>query len=237
MTDRQRARLSMLQATLAVLQQHAALYATNQALTAARTQLADLVADLAPTAPNQQQAGNRARPGAVKQATKQLLAQRAAEVAAALLAHADATQDISLHTDADYTERQLRRAPDNDLARIAHHLHTRATALLPELLAQGVTAQELTELQAALTAFQQEQATPRATIADVKAHNAALAADLREASALLRNRLDKFMVRYQRPEPRFHTAYLSARQTINTAQRYEQPADSGGPKPVPAPVA
>ncbi|MFD2785087.1 hypothetical protein [Hymenobacter rubripertinctus] len=45
------------------------------------------------------------------------LTQRAAEIAAALLACADEQQDIRLHTDADYSEYQLRHATDNDLAR------------------------------------------------------------------------------------------------------------------------
>ncbi|MBT9393262.1 hypothetical protein KLP40_08810 [Hymenobacter sp. NST-14] len=37
------------------------------------------------------------------------------------------------------------------------------------------------------------------------------------------HRLDKYLVRYQRPEPRFYTAYQSARQTINTAARSPKP--------------
>ncbi|KAA9333474.1 hypothetical protein F0P96_10930 [Hymenobacter busanensis] len=153
MNDKQRAKLQMMQATLAVLEEHADLYATNAALTTARQQLADLVADLDPTATTQQRAAGVAKPGAVKKKTKLLLAQRAAEVAAALFAHADATDDLNLQTDADYSEYQLTRATDNDLQRIAKNLHTRATALLPQLQEQGVTAQELTDFQAALTAF------------------------------------------------------------------------------------
>ena len=50
MNDTQRAKLAMLQATLAVLDQHAALYATNQALGKAHDELAALVAALDPTA-------------------------------------------------------------------------------------------------------------------------------------------------------------------------------------------
>lgn len=214
----------MMQATLAVLDQHAEVYAANKALSTARAELATLVQDLDPTAETQQRAASPRSAGAVKKATKLHLAQRAAEVAAALLAYADEQQDIRLHTDADYSEYQLRRAPDNDLARISKNIHTQATAHLPALQEQGVTKQELTELAAALTAFQTEQTAPRAAIADGKAQNKALATDLRAAVALLRNRLDKYLVRYQRPEPRFYTAYQSARQTINTAARSAQSA-------------
>ncbi|QNH62744.1 hypothetical protein [Hymenobacter sediminicola] len=224
MTDKQRARLTMMQATLAVLDQYAEVYAANKALGTARAELAALVQDLDPTAETQQGAAAPRSAGAVKKATKLHLAQRAAEVAAALLAYADEQQDIRLHTDADYSEYQLRRAPDNDLARISKNIHTQATAHLTALQEQGVTKQELTELDTALTAFQAEQTAPRAAIADGKAQTKALATDLRAAVALLRNRLDKYLVRYQRPEPRFYTAYQSARQTINTAQRREKPA-------------
>ncbi|QIX61912.1 hypothetical protein HER32_12250 [Hymenobacter sp. BT18] len=223
MNDKQRAKLAMLQATLGVLTKHASLYLPNKALTAARVRLAELVADLDPTAATQQAVGAAAKPGAVKQKTKALLATRAAETAAALLAYADEIQDIRLHTDADYTERQLLRATDNDLPRIAKNIHTRATELLTPLKEQGVTQQELTDLAAALTAFQQEQAKPRVTVADAKAQSTALRADLRAATALLRNRIDKYLVRYQRPQPEFYTAYLSARQSINTAARKEKP--------------
>ena len=224
MTDKQRASLTMMQATLAILDQHAEVYATNKALGTARAGLAALVQNLDPTAETQQGAANPHSAGAVKKATKQLLAQRATEVAAALLAYADEQQDIRLHTDADYTERQLRRSTDNDLARIAKNLHTQATAHFTALQEQGVTQQELTELKAALDAFQAEQAAPRAATADAKAQNKALATTLRTAMALLRNRLDKFLVRYQRPQPQFYTAYQSARKVINTAQRREKPA-------------
>ncbi|WP_262904524.1 hypothetical protein [Hymenobacter lucidus] len=219
MNDKQRARLTMMQATLAVLDQHADLYTTNKALGKARTDLAALVQHLDPTAETQQAATNPQTAGAVKRATKEHLAQRAAEVAAALLAYADEHNDIRLQTDADYSERQLQRATDNDLARIAKNLLDQAKEHLTALQEQGVTQQELTELADALAAYQAEQTAPRLATASGKAHTKALATDLRQATALLRNRIDKFLIRYQRPEPQFHTAYQSARQVINTAAR------------------
>ncbi|TGE27314.1 hypothetical protein [Hymenobacter metallicola] len=229
MNDSQRAKLAMLQTTLRVLDEHADLYATNKALGKARQELAALVADLDPTAERQQRATTPAKPGAVKKETKEKLAERAAAVAAALLALADELNDIRLHTDSDYTERQLRRQPDADLLRITHNLHQRATDHAQALAEQGVTAQELSDLQAAIQAFQQEQTTPRTRMADGKARKQEINADLREASALLRNRIDKFLIRYQRPEPQFHTAYQSARQVVNTAAR---PAAKTTPAPV-----
>lgn len=219
MTDSQRARLSMLQAVLAVLDQHAALFATNPALTADRARLADLVADLDPTADAQQQAARDQKPGAVKKQVKNNLALLAGETAAALLVLADDRADISLHTAADYTERSLRRQPDNDLLRLAKNIHSLATEHLPALQEQGVTEGELATLGTAIGTFQQEQSTPRVVRATTKAAFAGLATDLREAYHLVRNRLDKYLVRYQRPQPAFYTAYQSARQTINTAAR------------------
>ncbi|GAB2963966.1 hypothetical protein GCM10027048_36520 [Hymenobacter coalescens] len=127
MNDSQRAKLAMLHTTLRVLDGHADLYPTNKALGNARLELAALVADLDPTAERQQRAATPPKPGAVKQATKQTLAERAAAVAAALLALADERQDIRLHTASDYSERQLRRQPDADLLRITQNLHQRAT--------------------------------------------------------------------------------------------------------------
>lgn len=224
MNDKQRAKLSMLQATLGILTDHADVYTANKSLTAARLQLARLVADLAPTAATQQAAGKTQKPGAIKQATRALLAERAAEVAAALLAYADETDNIRLHTDADYSEKQLLRATDNDLARISKNMHTQATAHLTALQDQGVTQQELAELDAALTSFEQEQSSPRTIVADTKAQNKTLAAGLRQATALLRNRIDKYLLRYRRPQPRFFAAYQSARKVINTAQRSEKEA-------------
>ncbi|MBT2558874.1 hypothetical protein J7E24_13845 [Hymenobacter sp. ISL-91] len=222
MNDTQRAKLAMLQATLAVLDQHAALYATNQALGKAHDELAALVAALDPTADRQRNAVTPAQPGAVKKQTKQLLAQRAADVAAALLALADEQDDIGLHTDADYTEKQLQRQPDNDLLRIGANLHRRATEHAQPLARQNVTPQELQDLQAALNAFRQELTTPRTAVATGKALKQQIGADLRQANNLLRNRLDKYLLRYQRPQPAFYAAYQSARQTINTAARSEK---------------
>ncbi|RFP65422.1 hypothetical protein D0N36_09130 [Hymenobacter lapidiphilus] len=209
----------MLQATLAVLDQHAALYATNKALGKAHDELAALVAALDPTADRQRNAATPAQPGAVKKQTKQLLARRAAEVAAALLALADERDDITLHTDADYTEKQLLRQPDADLLRISSNLHARATEHAKPLAQQDVTPQELTDLSAAISTFQQELTTPRTTIATGKALKQQMSADLRQANNLLRSRIDKYLLRYQRPQTAFYSAYQSARQTINTAAR------------------
>ena len=229
MTDKQRAKLLMMQATLRVLDEYADLYTTNAAFAKARQQLSDLVADLDPTAENQQGAAGTPKPGAVKKQTKQHLAQRAAEVAAALYAHADDTDNLNLQTDSDYSEYQLNRATDNDLQRIAKNIHERATTLLPQLKDQDVTPDELADLAAALKAFKDEQATPRVAVATGKAHTDSLAADLRTANALLRNRVDKFMVRFQRKQPQFHTTYQSARQVINTAYRPDQEDKPGSP--------
>lgn len=227
MNDTQRAKLAMLQTTLAVLEQYADRYTANQALIKARQTLADLVADLAPTADRQQRAATPERPAAVKQETKQLLAERAADVAAALLALADELNDTPLLTDADYTERQLRRKPDNDALRIAKQIHTRATEHAAALARQDVTADELAELAATLTVFQQEQTAPRTAVADSKAQKAEINADLRQGTALLRNRADKYVSRYRRSAPDFYTAYQSARKIINTAARSEdRPAAS-----------
>ncbi|PJJ54467.1 hypothetical protein [Hymenobacter chitinivorans] len=228
MNDKQRARLTMMQATLAVLNQYAAVYTANKALGTARAELAALVQHLDPTADTQQAAHNPNSAGAVKKTTRNHLAQRAAEVAAALLAYADAQDDIRLHTAADYSEYQLRRATDNDLPRIAKNIHDQAKDHFAALQEQGVTQQELTELAAALAAYQAEQTAPRLATADAKANTKVLAADLRKATGLLRNRIDKFLIRYQRSEPKFHTAYQSARKVINTAAR---PATEAKVKP------
>lgn len=229
MTDSQRAKLAMLQTTLAVLDEHAAHLTTNKALGKARQELADLVADLDPTAERQQRAATPQKPGAVKQATKQTLAERAAAVAAALLALADELNDIRLHTDSDYSERQLLRKSDVDLLRIAQNLHERAEEHAKALAEQGVTPEELDELQTAMQDFKAEQTAPRTLRADGKAQKEEIKADLRAANALLRNRIDKFILRYQRTDPKFHTAYQSARQTINTAARPGKDDKPGGP--------
>jgi|GEM_PF-5692668 len=179
MNDSQRAKLAMLQATLAVLDEYAPVFAPNQALGKAHQELAELVADLDPTADRQRRAVTPEQPAAVKKTTKEALARRAAELAAALLALADELDDIRLHTDSDYTERQLTRKPDADLLRIAQNLHQRATDHAPALAQQGVTPQELTELQAAIRTFQTEQSVPRVLRADGKAQKAEINADLR----------------------------------------------------------
>ncbi|RTQ49614.1 hypothetical protein EJV47_12415 [Hymenobacter gummosus] len=234
MNDKQRAKLTMLQAALGVLDDHADLFTPNKAFGKAHQELSALVARLDPTAERQQAAVTPEQPGAVKKATRLLLAQRAGDMAAALLALADELADIRLHTDSDYTESQLARKPDADLLRIAQNLHARATDHAQALAEQDVTADELSELQAAINAFKAEQAAPRLTVAEGKAHKQAINADLRQATALLKNRVDKFMVRFRRSQPQFHTAYQSARQTINTATR---PGKNDKPDPGTTPPA
>ncbi len=227
MTDKQRAKLAMFKASLLVLQSHAAAYAANKALQAAVAKFAGLVAGLNP----ENQASQPASGGltAVKQKTRDTLATRGGDVAAALYALATDPdhEDPALKAAADYTVRGLGRKPDADLIRIGRILFDRATEHAPALAGHDVSAADLQALRDALTKFAEEQATPRAALAEGAAGTKTLARDYREAQALLQDQIDRQLTRYETKDAAFFAAYQSARKPNSTARRA---AKSAAPK-------
>ncbi|UOQ97674.1 hypothetical protein MUN81_20900 [Hymenobacter sp. 5317J-9] len=228
MTDKQRAKLAMFQTTLRVLQDHAADYAANKALTAAVAAFESEVNILDPE--HQAQRPESGGLTLVKQKTRQRVAAAAHNIGAALYAFAadPAHQDLALQAAVDYSQRTLERKSDAELVRLGRLILDHGTAHASDLTGYDVAAADLTELRDALTQFKAEQAAPRAARAEGAADTKDLARTYREAQALLRDQIDRQLARYETRQPTLFAAFQSARKPNATAARRARPA---GPTP------
>ena len=144
-------------------------------------------------------------------------------MAALLHALADATDNVALLTESDYSFDTLRRKQDGELLRISKYLHTLATDHEAALVGQGLEADELQNLADSIDKFKGEMGTPQTAIAEGTAQTQARKTHFRTGMALYRNRLDKLMERFKSRDKVFYDAYQSARQIINTAKRSAAP--------------
>ena len=232
MNDKQRAKLAMFQATLRVLQEHAATYAANKALTAAvATFQAEVnILDPAHLAQRPESGGLTA----TKQKTRRRVAAAAHNIGAALYAFAadPAHEDLPLQAAVDYSQRDLYRKPDAELIRLSTVILNAGTAHVKDLVDLDVAPADLTELTTALTKLKAQQAAPRTARADGAADTKQLSRDFREAQAQLTSQIDRQVARYETRNAKLYDAYQSARKPNDTAHRTAKvaaPADSASP--------
>ncbi len=224
MTDNQSAQHRMFQAIQGVFALHTTSYQRLPGLVMAHAELERLTKLIAPSAAGQQGIdGDTEGVSLVKKSTRQTLATRAADLASLLHSYADSSKNIALLTESDYTDKMLYRKSDADIVQISKRLHLLGVAEETALVAEGLEADELKNLDTSIKLFESEIGTPATIIAEGSSGRKARKALFKETMALFRNRLDKLMLRFKSRDLDFYNAYQTARQVINTAKRYEDP--------------
>jgi hypothetical protein len=127
------------------------------------------------------------------------------------------------------TRSSLDGAQDDDLEQVARRVHQAATDNLAALADYEITAANLTDLDAAITAFSGKKTAPRTAIAARSGSTTTIAARVRNARSILRRRVDRLMVPYRRTQPSFYAGYLAARVIVNRTAT--QTPDAGTPPP------
>lgn len=212
MNNRQESKLSMSRAVEGVGLQYASVYAGNVAFKAAfelfRTKIAAILSAA------QQDASVITGITADKNVSKEELCSKAAELASVAFAYASTVGSNALKNEVDFSYSKLFKLRDDLLAPNCQNIHDRVAGNAAALADYGVTAAMTTELQQLIDRYSADAPKPRTAMSSRKATTAALVTLFEELDDVLKNRLDKIIVLFEKTHPDFAAAYGTARRII-----------------------
>lgn len=133
-----------------------------------------------------------------------------------LQSYANVTNDPELLESIRYSATDLKKARDTDVVGICNTILAKANANAAAIVAYGVTAAMITDLQAAITAYSATLAKPKAAKSQTKTATENLVALFKEADDLLIKRLDLDIEIFKTSKPEFYSQYKTARIIIAT---------------------
>jgi hypothetical protein len=165
------------------------------------------------------------------------LEEKTLELADQLSALAAKNVDNDLGAQVEMTKSSLDKMQDTDLEQTAERVANLANANIAALATYGVTAADVTALNALCTAFAGMKTAPREKAADRKAQTASLPQLIANVRSIFRNEIDKMMTPFKKSNSDFYNGYFAARVIVNRAATHSPPktrAPSASPVPPPA---
>ena len=157
------------------------------------------------------------------------LEEKMLEVADQVAAFAAKSNANDLAAKLEMTKSALDRMPDSDLVQAAKRISDAANANLAELAPYGVTAAELTALDAAATKFEGMKGATRDAVVGRKVATMSLSEAIGTVRSIFRNEIDKMMTAFKKTNPDFYNGYFAARTMVSRA------ATRTAKKPAPTP--
>jgi len=161
------------------------------------------------------QGGNRKAARLRRDGAFDAMTSAALAVAGLVLSYAAEKGLLDLIEEASLTAGAFRRVRLQQRVRMAQRLHDVVSALLPQLLAYGVTADRLTDMQAKIDAAADALPTNRGTVADKKAATAQLPAMVRELDLLEKLQINPLLLPLLESNPEFYLRYAARRDVLN----------------------
>jgi hypothetical protein len=143
-------------------------------------------------------------------------------ISSALMARADRTSHEVLAAKVNFSESALRSQRDQEQVVTGRRIAKLAEENLEGLTSSGITIDQVTALRELTDQFEALLPVNRISVAERKAANARLKTLFKQADKLLKNRLDRMMVRYETEDPAFYAAYENARMILDYGTRYEK---------------
>ena len=140
-----------------------------------------------------------------------------------VLAQASGDHDLAALT--GVRESDLTRATAEELSNLAANILAAANARKSELSTVQVTQANIDEMDQSLKNFNAAKTAPRSAIAERSVHTKSLPTLSREAQAILRNSMDRYVNLFRRTDPDFVTGYKAARVIV------DRPASHSARKP------
>jgi hypothetical protein len=133
-----------------------------------------------------------------------------------LQSYANVVANPELLESIKYSASDLKKARDTDVIGICNTVLAKANANATAIATYGVTAAMITELQAAITAYSNTLAKPKAAKSQTKTATENLTKLFKEADELLTKRLDLDIELFKTSKPDFYSQYKTARIIIPT---------------------
>ena len=150
------------------------------------------------------------------------------KIGAALRAYATEAKNYELLSIATFTETDIRRLRDSNLADKARTIHEAAVPVAEELNIYMVTTQDVTELGDNIPAYLQALPGSRGILNQTKQSTADIQAKIDEGRQLLKEKLDVHMLPYKSTKPSIYGEYQNARSIVDKAGTQKQIIPTGG---------
>ncbi|MBL0127801.1 MAG: hypothetical protein IPP83_10155 [Flavobacteriales bacterium] len=163
---------------------------------------------------------------------KDEMVEKALEVAQAAYAYATDSTDLELQGKMDFSRSDLVEPRDTVVAQRCQGIHTEASAVAASLVAYGIDAADLLDLQGAITKYVDVVSAPRTAVTVRKGATAAIETGVRDGLAILNDRMDKLMPAFKLSDPDFHQEYFDARIIVDLGgpgEEEEEPPVPPGP--------
>ena len=159
------------------------------------------------------------------------LEEKTLEIADQLSALAVKNGDNDLAAKVEMTKSSLDKMQDNALDQTAERVAGLATTNIAALADFDVTAADVTELNAARTAFAGMKTSTREAAVGRKTQTESLPQLFANVRSIFRNEIDKMVTKKKKNNPDFYAGYFSARIIVNRAATHAAPAPSAPPHP------
>jgi hypothetical protein len=144
-----------------------------------------------------------------------------------VLGHTGSDHDLSAV--ASVTPSELSRMTEDELSRRAESVLAAANTRKTELEPLQVTQANLDELNQSLQDFNTSKTNPRKAAVDRRTQTQSLTNLIREASTILRERIDRMVNLFGRTNPDFVSGYEGARVIVDRAASHAGPKGAGAP--------
>ena len=226
MTKNQINRLQMKKTVIATLGETAGSHAGVPAVGQCCDELAEVASTIEDLAVIQMSRSGFAE---AKRTAKLQLGDLANEVAAAVVSYAGSIDDEVLAGRCKFSRSAITKDLDPEVIARCMDIHATATEVAGSLGEFGVTVAKLSSLKKKIDTFDNLSTKPRQAVGKSSSATKRLPTLFRQASRLLRLRLDKVMVQYQATQPDLYNRYRTARKVVDVSN-----AAPGNVVPTPA---
>ncbi len=154
-----------------------------------------------------------------KKSKRDLMVEMALFIEKRIQSFAYVTNNLELLENAKYTATDLKMARDTDVIGIGNAILAKAIANASALVAYGVTATMISELQASITLYSTTLSKPNTAKAQTKTATENLAKLFKESGDLLVKRMDLDIELFKTSKPEFYSQYKTARTVVSTGTR------------------
>lgn len=209
MNNSQQNKLSMYESVAKVLDENKSVWQSLKALNEAVQEFTALLDNLRDK--GVQRVKNTTGVTLGKNSKKELMAKKAAQLAASAYAYAEKLNDKVLQAKFGYSVSDIKRSDDNNAISLTFAIAEEAEKIQDQLADYGVMPNEVEELKSFCNDFKNSIGEK----ANVKSGRVAATESLQElfktADSLLKNQMDKLLLRFQDQSPEFYLTYQNAR--------------------------
>ena len=162
-----------------------------------------------------------------KRVSKLSLSKTCAFVAGLGFAYAAKTKNNTLKAAFDFSENQLKRIKDGEIAARCQAIHDLLLENRAALEPYGVTTDKLQELQAAIDSYTATAPKPRTAVTNRSTIKANIKAQFARADKILEEQMDKLIENFAESAPDFVTEYKKARIIVDEKSKTKEGNPNG----------